>query len=239
MRYPSELLDRQTIAGEIILLRFRKPRDFNFSAGQFCYMTTPDLGYHDQEGLRKPFSIATSPLESDLIFVVRATESAFKRTLREMRIGVPVALDTPLGLFTLPKSGTVPLVFLAGGLGVSPFRSMMHYSAEAGTGHRIALLYSSRVPEETVFLDDFRNIAKKDTRMTVAVTITRPEQSGEKWTGLTGRLSAEMVKGQCPDWAEAIYYVSGPPAMVDGIRNVLLGMGIEQQRVRREVWTGY
>ena len=84
MRYSSKLLGREIIAGEIMLLRFQKPEGFNFLAGQFCFMTTPDLGFHDQEGLRKPFSIASSPLENELIFVVRLTESAFKKTLKEM-----------------------------------------------------------------------------------------------------------------------------------------------------------
>jgi ferredoxin-NADP reductase len=239
MRYASKLLDREIIAGEIMLLRFQKPEGFGFVAGQFCFMVTPDLGYHDQESLRRPFSIASSPLENELIFTVRLTESAFKKTLKEMPVGSAVALDSPLGLFTLPKETATPLVFLAGGVGVSPFRSMMRYAADASTGHKITLLYSSRVPEEAVFLDEFRRIAKGDPRMTVVVTITRPDRSREKWTGLTGRVTPEMVKEQCKDWAQAVHYVSGPPVMVDGMKNVLVEMGVDQQRVKREVWAGY
>lgn len=238
MRYPSKLLHRETLAGEIMLFRFQKPQGFNFAAGQFCYVTMPDLGFHDREGLRKPFSIASSPLEKELIFAARITESAFKKTLREMPIGASVALDTPLGLFTLPKSTAAPLVFLAGGIGVSPFRSMMRYAADASAGHTITLLYSSRVPEEAIFLDEFRSIAKQNHRMAVVVTITRPGGSGEKWTGLTGRVSAEMIREQCGDRSGAIYYVSGPPVMVDSMKNVLLGMGVDQQRIKREAWTG-
>ncbi len=239
MRYSSKLLDREIVAGEIALLRFQKPKGFNFLAGQFCFLATPDLGFHDQEGLRKPFSIASSPLENDLIFTVRLTESAFKRTLKEMPIGSTVALDSALGLFTLPKGTATPLVFLAGGIGASPFRSMMRYSADTSTGHKITLLYSARVPEEALFLDEFRRIAEHDPRMTVAVTITRPDRGQEKWTGLTGHVTPEMIKEQCKNWSEAVYYVSGPPVMVDGMKDMLVRMGIDQQRVKREVWTGY
>jgi ferredoxin-NADP reductase len=239
MRYSSKLLDREIVGGEIMLLRFQKPEGFNFVAGQFCFLSAPDLGFHDQEGLRKPFSIASSPLEKDLVFCVRYTESAFKKTLKEMPPGSPVALDSAMGLFTLPKSTTVPLVFLAGGLGISPFRSMMSYAADASTGHKITLLYSCRVPEEAVFLEDFRSMAQKDPRMAVVVTVTRPERSKEKWTGLTGRVSPDMIKEQCKDWPEATFYVSGPPVMVDAMKDALVQTGVDQQRVKREVWTGY
>ena len=113
----------------------------------------------------------------------------------------------------------------------------MRYAADTTTGHKITLLYSSRAPEEAVFLDEFRGIAERDPGMTVAVTITRPDPAG--WTGLTGRVTPDMIREQCGDWQEAIYYVSGPPVMVDGMKDVLVRMGIDQQRVKREVWAGY
>ena len=222
-----------------MLLRFQKPPGFNFQAGQFCFVTAPELGFHDQEGFRKPFSIASSPLEKELVFVLRLTETAFKRTLKEMPLGATVAIDSPVGLFTLPKKTGRPLVFLAGGIGVSPFRSMMKYSVDASTGHKITLLYSSRVPEEAIFLDELRNLVESDSRMAVIATMTRPDRSGHVWSGPTGRVDQAMIKKQCKDWQEALYYVSGPPAMVEDMRNLLLHMGIIQQRTKQEVWAGY
>ena len=222
-----------------MLLRFQKPPGFSFQAGQFCFVAAPELGFHDQEGLRKPFSIASLPREKELVFVLRLTETAFKRTLKEMPLGAAVAVDSPVGLLTLPKKTGRPLVFLAGGIGVSPFRSMMKYSADASTGHKITLFYSGRVPEEAIFLDELRSLVRSDSRMVVVATMTRPDRSGHVWSGPTGRVDQAMIRKQCKDWQEALYYVSGPPAMAEGMRSLLLEMGINQQRIKREVWTAY
>jgi ferredoxin-NADP reductase len=233
------MLDREIMAGQMMAFRVTRPEGFNFLAGQFCLITVPDTGFQDAAGLRRPLSIASSPLEKHLLFTVRLTDSAFKRTLREMPEGRPIDIEGPVGQFILPQDTEIPLVFLAGGVGVAPFRSMMRYVADAPTGHRVTVFYSSRVPEEALFLEEFEEIAGRLPFITVVTTITRPEQSATKWSGPTGRLTAQVIKERCKDWSRAIYYVSGPPVMVEGMRVMLGGMEIDQGHIKQEVWTGY
>ncbi len=233
----AALTKRETVAGQIMLVRFRKPSDFRFIAGQFVFITVPDRGIRDEEGLRKPFSIASTPFESELIFAVRITDSAFKRTLGEMPPGSAVTIEDAVGSFVLPDDTTIPLVFLAGGIGVAPFRSLVLQAAHDRTGHRITLFYSSRFPDEAVFLNELEAADAQSSDIAVLSTVTRGT-GGARWKGLTGRIGAEMIEDRCREWPDALYYVSGPPAMVDGMRATLDGMGIDHRRIKREIWAG-
>ena len=239
MKYTAKVLGREAKAGQLMVLRLERPAGFDYKAGQFCFVNAPDIGLSDAGGLRRPLSLATSPLEKDLLFTVRLSESAFKRTLREMADTSAVVIESAMGLFTLPADKSTPLCFLAGGMGIAPFRSMLRYAADARTGHKATLFYSSRVPEEALFLDEFNSIASKDPSIQVVATITRPEQSAQEWEGRTGRLAASAIKETCAYWKEAIYYLAGPPVMVDGMKTMLDEMGIDKARIKQEVWTGY
>ena len=126
--------------------------------GQWCFISVPDLGFQDERGLKRPLSIASSPLEKELLFATKLSNSAMKRTLADMPLGSVISLEKPLGNFILPEDTSTPLAFLAGGVGITPFRSMLRYAAEARTGHTITLFYSSRTPAETPFLDELMSI---------------------------------------------------------------------------------
>ncbi len=232
----ARLTGRNIVAGGIMLLRFRKPERFRFTAGQFAFVTAPDMGFHDDEGLRKPFSIASAPYEDELIFAVRITDSAFKRTLVEMPPASSITVEQAVGSFTLPGDASLPLVFLAGGLGVAPFRSMVLQALHDRTDHRITLFYSSRYPEEAVFLGELEAADAQSPNIAVLPTVTRGVSAGGEWKGLTGRISADMIRDRCRQWHEAHYYLSGPAAMVDGMRAVLDEMGIDRGRIKREIW---
>ncbi len=235
--YTARLISRQMVGSETMLLHVEKPRDFRFLAGQFCLLTVPDMGFSDERGLRKPFSMASSPLEKDLLFVVKTSESALKRTMKTMPPGTAIGIDAPFGRLTLPDDSTVPLVFLAGGVGIAPFRSLILYAAEAHTDHRICLLYSGQTPEETPFLRELVDVSQRDKRISVIPTMTRLDQSQTTWTGLTGRINPDMIKSRCENWVDAIYYVVGPPSMATAMQKMLTDMDIPASRVKMELYT--
>jgi ferredoxin-NADP reductase len=239
MNYQSRITDRKIIARELMVLNFEKPDGFDYSAGQFSFLVLPDIGLHDRPGLRRPLSFASSPSESELIITVRISESAFKTTLRELPVGSTVEFEKPVGVFVLPANAATPVVFLAGGIGVAPFRSMLRYSADIGTDHKATLFYSSREPEEALFLSELKEIAFTRPKIAVVATVTQADSVGENWMGLSGRISREMIETNCGEWADSLYYLSGPPLMVDGMQAMLDQMGIRRDRVKREVWTRY
>ena len=238
MAYSSKLLERTRLAGDVGIFRLEKPEGFTFIAGQWCFVTAPDIGLQDERGLRRPLSIASSPLESELLFATKLSGSAMKRSLAEIPAGSPIALEKPLGNFVLPDDTSVPLAFLAGGVGITPFRSMMRYAADARTGHTITLFYSSRTPDETPFLDELLSLAGQNTNIAAAITMTRAEP-GSNWSGLTGRLSPDMIRNACKEWESAAYYVVGPPNMAEAMKQTLNDMSIPPERVKVELFAGY
>ena len=126
-----------------------------------------------------------------------------------------------MGALVLPAQTTTPLVFLAGGVGITPFRSICRYAADAKTGHAITLFYSSRTPEETPFLEELGRIPEQNKDISVVITMTRAPVDPASWTGLRGRLDGETIKERCPVWEKAVYYVAGPPVMADAMTQTL------------------
>jgi len=237
MAFQTKLVSREKMASEIALFRVEKPQGFQFQPGQYCLVTVPAMGFEDERGLRRPLSIASSPLESELLFVTKLSGSAFKRTLAEMAPGAVLSLEQPFGTLILPEDTATPLAFLAGGIGIAPFRSMCRFAADKATGHTITLFYSGRTPEETPFVEELLRLPGQNSRLSAVVTMTRVEDPA-KWSGLTGRLSAETIKAQCATWEAAMYYIAGPPAMADAMKQTLDTMGIPSGRIKMEIFSG-
>lgn len=239
MESTARLLERRNLAGELMTICLERPPTYEYRAGQFCYLTLPDQGFRDERGLRRHLSLASSPTERDLLFGTRASDSAFKRTLATLPAGAEVLVEAARGSLSLPAATSRPAVFLAGGVGVTPFRSLLRYAADAETGHRITLFYSNRRPEETLFLDDLLELSSSHPNLRVVATMTRMGESSETWTGLTGRLTGDTIREQCPDWQDADYFVAGPPAMVETLEGTLRELGVAPARIRFERFAGH
>jgi ferredoxin-NADP reductase len=237
MEYTAKFIGRETQAAGVTLFRIEKPEGFQFLAGQYCLVSVPDMGFRDDRGLRRAFSISSSPLEKDLLFVTKLSGSALKRTMAEMAPGTTITLGQPLGALTLPEDTATPLAFLAGGVGITPFRSMCRYATDAATGHQITLFYSGRTPEEAPFLAELTAMPEQNSRLRVVATMTRAEEAS-KWSGLTGRLSAEMIEGHCGAWESARYYIAGPPVMADAMKQTLEQMQVPKERIKIELFAG-
>ena len=239
MNYDIKLIEREIISEGTMALSFERPVGYEFLAGQFCFLNLPDKGFQDKRGLRRHLTIASSPLEKRLLFATRITGSAFKKTLQELSGGENITIEKPLGNFTLPEDTSSPLLFIAGGIGITPFRSMMRYASDARTKHVITLFYSNRMPETAAFLDELKSIADKNDHMNMLPTMTEMENSAQEWDGLTGEINPAMIKDNYKQWEHAVYYVAGAPKMVDGIRDIVRDMHIEEEKVHFEKLTGY
>jgi ferredoxin-NADP reductase len=239
MNYISKLLNREVIAEGTMAFHFEKPEGFEFQPGQFCFIVLPDIGFKDERGLRRHLSIASSPLEKELMFATKISESAFKKTLKEMPIGVDVTIEKPLGSFTLMEDTAMPVAFLAAGIGITPFLSMVRYAAGVPSKQNITLFYSNRTPEEAAFLDEFLSIAELHKNIVLVATMTRVSETSKTSDWLTGRISPSMIINGCSEWRDAVYYIAGPPGMVDGMREMLEGMNIVSDRIKTERFTGY
>ncbi len=218
---------------------FEKPAGFPFKPGQFANLTLLDPPETDAEGNVRTFSIASAPLEEDLTFATRIRDTAFKRVLKTMPLGTEIALGGPFGSFTLHSDSSRPGVFLAGGIGITPFRSMILHASNRRLPLRLLLFYSNRRPEDAAFLQELEGIARENTRFKLIATMTEMEKSKQKWQGRTGYLDKQMLSECMDDPKGSIYYVAGPPKMVSAIGHALADFGVSEDDIRSEDFAGY
>jgi ferredoxin-NADP reductase len=152
----GRLVATERIAAGTAAFTFELQEQFTFEAGQTCDVTIPAGPYQDEKGSSRTFSIASSPMDAPRIVVAtRLTGSAFKRSLVEAGAGLEVGIDGPFGSFVMHKNVARPAVFFAGGIGITPFRSIIKDATERGLSHRMTLFYSNRTAEGSAFLSDF------------------------------------------------------------------------------------
>jgi ferredoxin-NADP reductase len=237
--FKTKLKSREEIAAGTMAFHFEKPEGFVFKAGQFGDYTLIEPSETDGDGNTRGFSLASAPYEDDLMFATRMRDTAFKRELRTMRIGTEIMLDAPYGSFTLHNKTSTPAVFLTGGIGVTPVRSIVLQAAHDNLPHKIFLFYSNRRPEDAAFLNELMEAQKRNPNYTFAGTMTEIENSAQKWDGKTGYITKDMLAKNVGDLMLPIYYVAGPASMVTAMRKTLNEAGVDDDNIRTEEFSGY
>lgn len=221
--------------------------DFSFVPGQYVKMFL-DIPSPDERGTSRSFSIVSSPLDTNVLSITtKIGSSAFKQTLAMLVPGTQVKFFGPMGRFILNGDENRPHIFLAGGIGITPFHSMLLYAAAKKLSFPIMLFVSFSTIEEMVFYDGLMKIAEDYPTIKVVYTITQPEvipSAATKdginvWTGETGRISADLIKKYAPEFMNSLFYISGPPVMVDAMLVIVQEMGVPEEQVRKEKFIGY
>lgn len=153
-------------------------------------------------------------------------------------MGLQVTLEPPRGNFVLPQDKSKPIVFLGGGIGITPFRSMMRQATDEGLPTPITLLYSAQVPEAIVFRHEFERLPRQNPHLKIITTVTSPEKGQEPWMGETGLIDAAKIQAHVDDISSAIFYSCGPPPMVQAMQDLLKEMNIAGDQIRVERFTG-
>lgn len=242
----SKLISRNEITHSTMAFRFERPEGWNFKAGQFVDLTLPNPAETDAEGSVRGFSIASAPFEDSLMIATRMRDTAFKRTLASMPLQTEVRIEGPFGNLTLHNNARRPAILLAGGIGITPFRSIVLQAAHEKLPHRIFLFYSNNRPEDAAFLDELRELEKINPNYHFIPTMTAMEGSTREWAGETGFIDSKMLAKHLqavaptdPSIAEAIYYIAGPPGMVAAMRKMLVDWGADEDNIRMEEFAGY
>jgi ferredoxin-NADP reductase len=237
--YETRLERREVVAEGTMAFHFARPAGFTHEAGQNAIFRLIDPPETDAQGTSRPFTIASAPHEPDLMIATRMRDSAFKRVLKNARIGTRVGLDGPSGVMVLHEPPDRPAVFLAGGIGITPFLSMARHAAAKRLPHRISLFYSNRRPEDAAFLDELRALESVNRNFRLIATMTQPEKSSRPWGGERGAIRREMLERHLPDPLRPIYYFAGPPAMAMALQGMLAEMGVAENDMRSEEFYGY
>jgi len=237
--YSVTLTERRLVADGTMAFHFDKPAQFVFAPGQFVDLTLLQPSETDEAGNSRAFSIASAPHEGTLMVATRLRDTAFKRELQRMPIGTSVRMEGPFGKLVLHADQTRPAVFLAGGIGITPFRSMAVHEAMQRSSHRLVLFYSNRRPEDAPFLDELQALQEANPRYTFVGTMTEPEKSSLVWQGETGYINAALLSKHLVNVEKPIYYVVGPPGMVGALRTMLKEARIDESDIRTEKFAGY
>ncbi len=217
---------------------------FSTEGTEFAYLSNQAVrlalpGVDDPWGAVRSFSLSSSPSEAGHIAVTcKITDTPFKQALSRLRPGDPAEVVGPLGAFLF--DGTRPSVFLAGGIGISPFRGMLRYAADTGNVEEKRLLYSARVPEELVFRTELEQLANSSPQVQVHYTLTRPSDSEQPWNGRVGRINAGWIREVAESLDRPRYYVAGLPEMVGEVVRILGEvLTIPEDDIDYEMFRGY
>ena len=228
---------REVAKGTLLVVFDLLGREVEFRPGQYFWVTLLDPPYDDEKGPRRHISVVTSPNERGLLgLCTRLRKTAFKRSLAELPVGAEVDVEEPKGDFVLPHETDLPYVFIAGGIGITVFRSMLHYVAEEKLPHRVTLVYSNRDRESTAFLEELLELARGHENIGLVLTIT----DDASWEGEHRRIGPELLRDHLGgDLNRFRYLLAGPPAMVEAVTAELRAAGIPDERIRPERFSGY
>lgn len=236
--FEAALVDRDMVAERTMAFRFAKPAGWSYRAGQFIDITLIDPPETDAEGNTRGFSISSAPSEDEIMITTRLRDTAFKRVLRTMPIGTSVKIEGPFGDLRLHHAAR-PAVVLTGGIGITPFRSILIEAIRnGGLPYPVVVFYANRRPQDAAFLDELRALSDQDTNFTFVPTMSGLD-SADSWEGERGHIDASMLGRHLDGVTDAIYYLTGPPGMVHGLRTMLVDSGVDEDDIRTEEFTGY
>ena len=233
-----KLKRKSRIASNIVDFAFKPSRKLVFAPGQYMEFTLAHAR-PDSRGNRRFLTLASSPTEESLYLGVRfyKNSSSFKKALYNIDGRTKIMAGQIAGDFTLPQEPEQKLVFLAGGIGITPFRSMLKYLLDMKERRDIVLFYANRTADEIAYNEV---LSKAQARLGIKVfcTLTNTQAVPRNWRGLVGRIDEEMIAQLVPDYAERTYYVSGPLDMVRAYEHMLKNMGIKREQIKTDFFPG-
>lgn len=233
------LQGREEVAERTMAFHFGKPEGFSFRPGQAIDLILRGAVQDAAEPPRHAFSIVSAPHENELVVATRMRGSAFKNALATLPIGAPVDIEGPFGSLTLHRNADRPALFIAGGIGITPFMSMLRHAAHGGLQQDLVLLYSNRRPQDSAFIAELQRMQAENPRFRLIATMTAIEGSHGSWTGETRKIDAAFLAEVAAQLANPVYYVAGPPAMVGALRDALEQAGADADDIRSEEFYGY
>lgn len=236
-RLVLHLKEKILVAKDTILFNFDKVSNFAFEPGQYMEWTLPHT-HVDSRGNRRYFSIASAPGE-DLQIAVRFYNppSSYKHALASLKQGDTIIAASLEGSFVLPKDLSKPLVFVAGGVGIAPFRSMIKYIVDNKIQVNVVVLYANRLKEEIAFAD---LLAQAEVfGIKTVYTLTDTQHIPQDWYGAKGYFTPELIANYIPDYGERIFYISGPQLLVERLEETLRSLGIGGSRIKTDYFPGY
>ena len=225
------------LSPDVFEFEFSPNRPVWFEPGQYMEWTCEHRKC-DNRGIRRYFTLASSPTEDTVKLGVKFYEpaSSFKKVLLSMKEGEAVMAGGLSGDFTLPKNGNQKLVFIAGGIGVTPFRSMIQYLLDNNEKRPITMLYANKTPNDAVYRELFDRARDLLGMKTVYAF---DDKNVSPAPDVVSKIDPKTIRESVPDFAERLFYISGPQGMVRAFKSMLIGMGVSRRRIKTDYFPGF
>jgi ferredoxin-NADP reductase len=234
--YTIKLIRKYEIADQTMAFAFEKPADFSFTSGQYVVMSLSKLLFPDDRRGMRALSIASAPYENELVFAMRITQSGFKQTLRALDQDESVTITQAFGHFVLEMSHR-PVVFLIGGIGITPVRSILRQASHDGLKQSFTLFYSNRHPKDASFANELQEFPQLSYRcidtLTNQDTIDRCD-----WQEERGYICNTMLTRYIDDVKVPLYYIVGSPTFTKAMIVLLEALGVEKIAIKQDPFTG-
>lgn len=227
------------IAKDTYDFAFDRKNNLNFKPGQYMEWTLAH-NKSDTRGNRRYFTIASSPTEDEIHLGIKfyPEPSSFKNKLLSLQNGEEIIAAQKSGDFVLPKEKNLGLVFIAGGIGITPFRSMVQYLLDVKEKRQITLLYSNRTVEDIAYKEIFDR-ASMELGLKTIYAITENTQTVLEKNMYVGMINSELIKKEVPEYVKKIFYISGPHGMVNAFEATLKGMGVPNKNIKIDFFPGF
>jgi ferredoxin-NADP reductase len=230
-------LKKETIGPSSVDFVFAPGAKVVYQPGQYMEWTLPHAK-PDDRGSRRYFTLASSPTEENLRIGVKlySNSSTYKKALLKLNPGTPIAAGQLGGDFVLPKDPSEKLVFIAGGIGITPFRSMIKYLLDTQEVRDVVLLYAANTGDDLAYRDIF---TEAERQLGIKVTYVLSKTSVQAQNIRHGLISPDVIKAKVPNLYNSTYYISGPHSMVDAVVAILKAMGVHRSRIKVDFFSGY
>ena len=234
----TRLKERRVEAAEVISFIFDlSGQSFEYQPGQHVFCELDALDFPDERGNRRHFTISSSPTEKGTVmFTTRMRGSGFKETLRHAPLGYELNIETPLGDFVMPEEEKRHHIFIAGGIGITPYRSILRYAVDVKKPINALMLYFNHSSADIIFQQELEKIARQMPTFSLVHVLSDPEPG---WKGERGRLDEALLRKWAPDLNQQIIWISGPPAMVMADKELIVRMGVPDEAIRTDNFMGY
>lgn len=233
-KHRTHFIKRTPLNDEVQTNFFAKPEGFDFYAGQYLRWILPDDNA-DERGTSRYFTNSSSPTEEFLSISTKRGQSTFKNKLFSLVEGDELDFFGPLGNLFVNTSDNTPKVMLAGGIGITPFRSILKYANDQKLLLPLVLLVSFSLKSEVIFYDELKEIEANNKNIKVVYTLTKEEAEGFD----NGRIGEEMIKKYAPNFEDSTFFIVGPPVMSQAMTETAEQMGVPEEKIVRENFTGY
>ncbi len=232
MKFETSVKEIISRTSDVSSFRFSRPIGFSYKPGQYMMVTIKK----DDKELMHPFSLSSSPTEEGYIeFTKKFTANEYSLALKNMKVGDWAQIDGPYGKFTFEGEYT-KIAMLTGGIGITPFRSIIKYCTDSQQETDIILAYGCRTPADIAFKTEFEEMQTKNKKLKTIFTVNEP--NGE-WKGSVGNITTDFIKKNIPDFKERVFFACGPPGMVQAMINLVKELGLPESQLKLESFAGH